>query len=657
MSDIDKNLEVQEDSTKENSDIEQEKVATEDTQDIVSDNKKEVQPKKVEKEEEKTLSDNKALNKKLKWIFILIIGVVLLWIFIINPFITFKFNEKSFTKAAEQYFSVYTQELPTGERIGEVSLQTLYNKGYIEKDYLVSYNLLTRQTCSVTDSWVKVKNVDGEYKYYTYLECGLLKSKVDHIGPKILLNGDKNMTVSLGDTYTDSGVESIVDNVDGSMDKSKVTIEGEVDTNTVGKYEITYTASDSLKNISTVTRVINVVQKLNSTVKKNTDSLGYYMGDNVSNYIKFSGMLFRIVDIDGDNVRIIADKDVSNVNYDGIDKWLDYYYDHINEESKKLIVKNKYCKMNVLESDTNLTECSHYTEKKNVYIASIVDVNKSLVNGASFLKPYTMSWLADTLDTDNSYLTKYLFYNANYGKNYLAYPNKYNFGVRPILTIKGDTLIVEGDGTEENPYSLGDFKVGKPDDKINTRQSGEYISLAGRLWRIQETLDDGTTKVISEFSLSEKGKYLDVNYDSSIKEQAYNPTKKGNVAYKINNLSSEYVDVKYFVKHEIEVPIYKEDALYQKEVKVEKYKVKVSAPNMYEMFSASSGDNLLKSYWLLNSSQREDLKYGVSDTGIVYFGENISDISLGIRPVGYLHKNCSIVSGSGTHEDPYIVEK
>ena len=615
--------------------------------------------KKVEVQNEKqnTLSDNKTLNRKLKFYLILFIVVALLWILVINPYITFKKNESSFTKAAEQYFDMYTEELPTGERIAEVSLQKLYNKGYITEDYLVSYNLVTRQTCSVTDSWVKVKKVEGEYKYYTYLQCGLLKSNIDHKAPKITLKGDKTMTVSLGESFTDPGIKSIVDNSDGDMDIKKATTKGNVDTSKIGEYKITYSITDSLKNRATVTRIVNVVQKLNSTVKSETDNLGYYVGMQPDNYIRFSGMLFRIVDIDGNNVRIVADKDVANVNYDGIEDWLEYYYNHINEDSRKLIVKNKYCKMTLKETDTNVTECSSYTKKVNVYIPSIVDVNKSSVEGSSYLKPPTMSWLADSKDSSNSYLTRNVFYNESYGKDYLAYENKYNFGVRPILTIKGDSLIIDGDGSYANPYNLGEFKVGSADDKVNTRQSGEYVSLSGKLWRIQDTLEDGTTKVIAEFTLAENTEQLIINYDSDLKTLTYDPSKKGNIGYKVNNLSSEFIDAKYFVNHEIEVPIYKGDAKYNEETKVNTYKAKISVPNMYDMFSAWNVTKQVRSYWLINSSQNENLKYGVTDIGVVYYGETDSYSSYGIRPVGYMHKNCIIVSGSGTYEDPYIVEK
>ena len=48
---------------------------------------------------------------------------------------------------------------------------------------------------------------------------------------------------------------------------------------------------------------------------------------------------------------------------------------------------------------------------------------------------------------------------------------------------------------------------------------------------------------------------------------------------------SEYVDTSYFVKHKISVPIYKKLINYGKEVSTKEYTVKLSPPNMYDLFS------------------------------------------------------------------------
>lgn len=606
---------------------------------------------------EQALSDNKEVNRRIKVTTISLIVIAIIWVFILNPLISFKKNEKLLANAGKRYFETFTSELPTGERIGDVTLQQLYEKGYITTDFYVPYKPLSKETCSVTDSWVKVKRVDGEYKYYTYLKCGVLSSMIDHTGPKISLKGEKEITINLGDKFKDPGINKIKDSSDGEIDIEKATIKGEVDTSKMGTYKISYIAFDSLKNRTEVVRTVKVVQQLTNTIKKNTDNTGYYMGYNPDNYIYFSGMLFRIVDIDGSNVRIVADQDVANVNYDGIDKWLDYYYEHIDEESKKYIVKNNYCSMTLKDTDTNTSKCSNYTKKLNVYIPSVVDVNRAQTENGNFMKPGTMSWMADKKDDNTSYLTRNIFFNDAYGKDFISIDKKYNFGVRPLLTIKGNVLITKGQGTRENPYEIGDFTRAKPSDKVNSRQSGEYLEIGGQLWRIVDVASDGSTKVIADFTLYDGITNLTIDYDYNLKNQTYNPTVKGNIGYKINNISSKYIETKYFIKHEIEVPIYKEDSLYKQEIKTEKYKTKIFAPNSYDMFSATGENNDMKSYWLINSSQNNSIKYGVSDIGTIMYDEDLENIEFGIRPMAYLDKNCIIIKGTGTAEKPYEIEK
>ena len=59
------------------------------------------------------------------------------------------------------------------------------------------------------------------------------------------------MTVELGDTYTEAGATA-----DGG---EAVTVTGTVDTETVGSYTVTYSATDASGNTGTATRTVNVV--------------------------------------------------------------------------------------------------------------------------------------------------------------------------------------------------------------------------------------------------------------------------------------------------------------------------------------------------------------------------------------------------------------
>ena len=73
----------------------------------------------------------------------------------------------------------------------------------------------------------------------------------DTVFPVITILGDNPATVELGGTYTDAGATS-----DGG---ETVSSSGTVDTNTLGTYTITYSATDAAGNTSTATRTVNVV--------------------------------------------------------------------------------------------------------------------------------------------------------------------------------------------------------------------------------------------------------------------------------------------------------------------------------------------------------------------------------------------------------------
>ena len=583
-------------------------------------------------------------------ITVVIVGLFV-WFLVLSPYITFKQNENAMVKAAKRYYEINLDKLPTGTRISTVTLQTLSRESYIDKDFYVPFS---KKPCSITESWVKVKHTDSGYKYYVYLECGVLKSATDHKGPTITLNGKDEITINKDEKYEEPGVKKVVDNTDGKMDVKDVTIDSsKVDTSKVGTYKVTYTALDSFKNKTEKVRTVKVVQELEHTIKKDTNNTGVYTGEVENNYIRFSGNLFRIVSVENGNVKIVAAEDVSNVNYSGLDQWLEYYYDHLADSSKEYIVKTKYCNDKV--TDTTTKKCSSYTKEKDVYILSVEDVNNSVDTnaGESYLYSSTIVWLANTKTDKESWATRSVFFGTS--DKYSSFSKNYNLGIRPVITIKGSNLITSGTGTENDPYQIDDMKTGKPDENLNTRYSGEYIEYSNMLWRIVEVEKSGAIKVISNSNVPIAGEKR-ISYDSSITNRIYNPNQKGNVGYVINQKVVDTIDEKYFDKTEIEVPIYKKLAKYNKETTTKKYKVKFHAPDMYDLYTAQN-NSLLSGYWLLNSSQSQDVVYMISPIGAVYNTGVPDSNTAGIRVIGYLNKNCKIVSGKGTEERPYKIAK
>ncbi len=597
---------------------------------------------------------NKKVSKNIKLLITLLIVFGLVWFLVISPMITFHKNEKAMEDAAKRYFEINTSELPTGERIKTVSLKTLYHKAYLKEDLKVPYS---GKRCSVSDSWVKVKRVDNDYEYYTYLKCGLLSSTVDHKGPEIKLNGDAEIVVGIGEEFQDPGVKSIVDNKDGKLDVERVTIRGDVDTYNVGTYTIEYSALDSLNNRTVVKRSINVVQKLSSTIKAILPGTDHFKGNPDNNFVYLSNMMFRVVGMENNDVIVVADEDVSNVNFTKIDEWLDYYYDHLNDTTKKMIVERKYCNMTLTDTTLDTTQCNRYTKERKIYIPSVVEVNLAESDGDNFMKPYTMSWVANAKSKKEAYLTRNVFWDEDEGKNFVSYPSTHNYGIRPMMMLDGESLITGGTGEPSDPYIFEDFKPAKSGTYVNERSTGEYLEIGGMLYRIVEVDKDGTTRVISRNTIGNLNENVETLSNMSNNKITYNPKDSSSAAYFINNRVSEYIDSTYFENHTIEVPIYKGDIIYGEESSVKKYKVKVSAPNLYEMFAAQpQGYSNCASYWLVNTSTKGRRAGAISLVGVPLNRELDADLSLGIRVVGYVKKDTVISSGSGTLNSPYQIK-
>ena len=600
--------------------------------------------------------DKKKIAFNIKFIISLIIFGLFVWYLVISPMMKFHDNEKQMINAAKRYFEINSNELPTGKRIKTLSLNTLYSKSYLENDFYVPY---TSNVCDQTDSWVKVrKNNSGEYEYLVYLDCGVLQSSIDHTGPEIKLNGSEEVTIGLGSKYKEEGIKSVVDNTDGKLDVKDVVIRGNVDTSKVGTYEVEYIAFDSLKNRTSVTRKVNVINNLNSVVKKALKGAKNFTGNPTNNYVRLSNMLYRVYGLDSNNnIILVAAEDVSNVNYTKLNEWLNkYYYNHLNDFTKKLIVKSKYCNMKITDTTTDTTECSGYTDKVNIFVPSVVDVNKAAAGSENFMKTYTMSWVGNSGDDGKAYITRSFFSAENEGKSFIAYDTTYNFGVRPMFTIKGNISAVSGDGSITDPYTFGDSTPIKGGEELNNASTGEYVNISGDLYRVID-VENGYTKVVAEDSITRSSELVLAVPTIAVTELTYNPKVKGSVAYIINNESGQYIDTSYFVNHNVKVPIYKKDIIYGEEVKTEKYKAKVFAPNMYEMFSAqvNAYGHVSHGYWYLNTSKTSFYISAVTDIGVP-LNKETRYLSFGIRPCAYIKDNVIVTSGLGTRNNPYIIK-
>ena len=84
----------------------------------------------------------------------------------------------------------------------------------------------------------------------------IVSDLVDTTPPVITLNGSSTIQLTVGDSWTDPGATA-TDETDGDI-TSSITVNGTVDTSTVGTYTLIYNVADAASNTASVTRTVVV---------------------------------------------------------------------------------------------------------------------------------------------------------------------------------------------------------------------------------------------------------------------------------------------------------------------------------------------------------------------------------------------------------------
>lgn len=599
------------------------------------------------------MNDKNVKSIKL-FLTVVIIGMIV-WFIFIFPLIKFKKMESDVLNATKRYFEINESKLPKGNSSRKVSLDMLYKYDFIINDLKAPY---TNKYCNSDESWGRVIKNGSSYDYSVYLDCGVFKSRVDHKGPNVKLNGSDEVIIYQGDEYKDEGIKNVVDDTDGVIDKEKVVIDtSKVDTSKVGTYEVTYTISDSLDNKTVKVRKVIVTQTLNNIVEKATDNSNIYKGVNDNNYLMIDGIMFKIVGINSDKtVKVVSKDALASVNYDGIDSWLnDYFYEKLSDSAKEHIYKkSKWCIENV-SNPTNYNSCKKYSRKKIVGMLSIADYNNSKDNkNISSIVNDSPIWLSNSFSNDKYYINSYFNMVDGGLKEYKEVSKEEIYNVKPVINIIENSIIISGDGSFYNPYILKDnANTNKKGDKISSTKTGTYISYSGYTWRVIGKDSDDTTEVILMDPVeTTEGTYY-TNYADEL--DYYNPNEKLTLAGNIVNILPSYVKTSYFVNKNITIKQYKDKVLYKKQSSEKKYKVKFNEMSIFDLYSAKSSSS--STVWYQEVSKANNQVYFNSPTNGIDKEKFDYDTKYSVRVVGYLNKNVVIKNGSGTIDNPYTITK
>lgn len=170
-------------------------------------------------------------------------------------------GDKKAEAEAVRTVKVVDTQLPVISLTANEGTFTFPGQAYEEEGYTAVDNYDGDMTAAVVR-----EEKDGKV-YYTVTDSSGNTAQVvrdifydDPVAPELTLSGEDIVQVKLGDTFVDPGYQA-TDNIDGDI-TAKVTVEGTVDTATVGRYTLTYTATDGFGNSVSCSRLVKVVEKI-----------------------------------------------------------------------------------------------------------------------------------------------------------------------------------------------------------------------------------------------------------------------------------------------------------------------------------------------------------------------------------------------------------
>jgi len=257
----------------------------------------------------------------------------------------------------------------------------------------------------------------------------------------------------------------------------------------------------------------------NSNFLKNINGEYYFNGDVDTNYVTYSGILWRVIKIGENNViTLISDNSLTtlaygeNKNYEQsyINKWLNTN----DEENSGILERNLNSKVTYLKNsdlcldridDVNNISCESFNNENSITLLSISDyINTGASN--SFVNTNENFYLS-TMTSDNK-----VWYVSDEGKLNKSDGNDI-YGIKPVIKFKENLDLISGNGTKDNPYVI----------ESNLCLFGSYVKLDEDIWRIIDVKEDSIKLMYNDY------------------------LKDGNdvISYKYSNYSAYFDDTKY----------------------------------------------------------------------------------------------------------------
>ncbi len=372
-----------------------------------------------------------------------------------------------------------------------------------------------------------------------------------------------------------------------------------------------------------------------------------YLGEVSDNYLEYSGIMYRIIGIDKDNnLKVIADKSVTMM-YSGLEKgydksyvnkWLNYdkdtagsgVFENNIKESVNYLTNTYYCE-DVIDDVKNIT-CDKNNTTYKISLLSLYDYYKA-GGKSSFLNNGETFYLG-TLNKDN-----HNYYITSDGEVSINEISTKTYAVRPVITISSGSVLLSGNGTENEPYKILEVKPAMLEDAtINT-----YVSYSNQVFKIIDNSGDAT-KVALNGVIKENDTEVVKTFGGN--NNKYSNTKN-TVGYYLNNTYLKTLDSKNIVKSNWYIGALSLDNLDYNSEKNTKVNLSVGMLSLGDMF-VGDVNNVLT----LSRGIESDQIINVINKEGNFYGDFITS-KYNVRPALYLNKELKITGGSGTLDAPY----
>lgn len=241
-------------------------------------------------------------------------------------------------------------------------------------------------------------------------------------------------------------------------------------------YKLDNPKVDTKNLVELLTLEKNIVSGGNGLYK--IDNKYIYKGEVENNYVRYSGLLFQVYEINDNEIKMISYDNLmvleKDINFNNTIKKLDTVIDTLRNKEEYLN-EIEYC---------YLKECNNY------YISLLTKEEYDNSYGKnSFLNNKTNYWLLDDTYSDNLMIRndgEVILNNSEYST------------LRITISLKRDTNILSGNGLIDNPYVI-DINNNK---LLSSKSLGEYVKYNDKLYRIIEKEKD--IKLLGEYILDAK---------------------------------------------------------------------------------------------------------------------------------------------------------